>query len=169
MEKILKIEDTIDYQKFSEDDKKKVDVVIDGFISEQKRNSFDWTSGFLQQWSVIKQLYFYKHLSKEEYLNECIKIYERYTPIEDEISFQTCGYAVCLYYSGEKERSLDIFSRILESDCKDNFDFESVYEAVMILSTKMLGKDTEDVKNYDLFNEIYPLEEDEIISNFVGW
>ena len=112
---------------------------------------------------------FYKHLSKEKYLNECIKIYERYTPIKDKISFQTCGYAVCLYYSGEKEKSLELFSRILESDCKNNFEYESVYEGVVILATKLLGKDTKDVKNYELFNEIYPLEEDEIILNFAGW
>ena len=167
--KIWEIEETIDYQNFSDDDRTKLDDVIESFISEQKRNSSDWNSGFSQQCTVMKQLYFYKHLSKEEYLKECIKIYERYTPIKDKISFQTCGYAVCLYYSGEKEKSLELFSRILESDCKNNFEYESVYEGVVILATKILDKDTKDVKNYELFNEIYPLEEDEIILNFVGW
>ena len=68
-----------------------------------------------------------------------------------------------------KERSLDIFSRILESNCKNNFEDERIYEEVMIICTKMLDKDTRDVKNYDLFNEIYPLEEDEIIECSVGW
>ena len=38
-----------------------------------------------------------------------------------------------------------------------------------IIRVVAYGENTEDVKNYDLFNEIYPLEEDEIILNFVGW
>ncbi len=169
IKKIWEIEETIDYHNFSDDDKTKLDFVIDSFISEQKRNSSEWNSGFLQQCMLFKHMYIEKFLTKEEYLKECIKVYERYKPIEDKISLQTCGYAVCLYYSGEKERSLDIFTRILESDCKDNFEYESAYEGVMIICTKLLGKDIGSVKEYSLFDEIYPSEEDEIIEISVGW
>lgn len=162
--KLWEIEKTINYQHFTISEQEKINELLKSFSQEEKYNKDSWNSGYSQQCSVLRRLYFEELISKEEFLTRCVNVYERYEKNQTNISFHTAGFAVCLYYLGQTERARAIFIEILKNGSEKNFGSEGNYELSVYICRKFL-----DEKNELYSAGIYSnMNEEDIINVFCG-
>ncbi len=151
------LEDSINYQDFTEDEKEKIEELLERFSLEEKRDRTNWKSGYSQQCYVLRKLYFEEIISQEVFLNRCISVYSRYESNQSDISFHTMGYAVCLYYAGQKKKATELLKRIENKANENDFSSKEEYEISFGVCHKLLT-DT---------SHFYMSDED-IINTFCG-
>lgn len=142
----------------------KIDKLLESFSNEEKHNKTLWNSGYSQQCYVLRKLYFEELISKEDFLNRCINVYERYEKNQRKTSFHTMGYAVCLYYLGKTEKAKDIFIEILENGSEKEFASKSNYEISLFICRKFLNEK----KGLDSEGFYSDMSEEDIINIFCG-
>lgn len=164
LKQLWNFENTINYQQFTKTEMEKIDKLLKSFSDEEKHNKTLWTSGYSQQCYVLRKLYFEEIMSKEDFLNRCINVYERYEKNQKKISFHTTGYAVCLYYLDQVESAKKLFAEILNKSSEKDFTSKSDYEISILICKKFLNK-----KNAINEEDIYSnLTEEDIINIFCG-
>ena len=164
IKELWEFEKTINYHNFTISEKEKIDKLLNLFSQEEKYNKESWSSGYSQQCFVLRRLYFEKLISKEDFLNQCVSIYERYEKNNNIITFHTTGYAVCLYYLGETEKARNIFIQILKKASEKEFASKSNYDISLFICRKLLNKN-EGSDNEDFYSN---LNEEDIINIFCG-
>lgn len=157
-------ENSINYQNFSKSEMDKIEKLMKMFSQEEKYNKESWSSGYSQQCYVLRKLYYEEIISKEDFLNQCVSIYERYENNNNIITFHTTGYAVCLYYLGETQKARNIFIQILKKASEKEFASKNNYGISLFICRKLLNiYDGSD--NDDLYSN---LNEEDIINIFCG-
>lgn len=164
LKKLWDFEKTINYQQFIKTEMDKIDKLLESFSNEEKHNKTLWNSGYSQQCYVLRKLYFEELISKEDFLNRCINVYERYEKNQRKTSFHTMGYAVCLYYLGKTEKAKDIFIEILENGSEKEFASKSNYEISLFICRKFLNEK----KGLDSEGFYSDMSEEDIINIFCG-
>lgn len=164
LKKLWDFEKTINYQQFTKTEMDKIDKLLESFSNEEKHNKTLWNSGYSQQCYVLRKLYFEELISKEDFLNRCINVYERYEKNQRKTSFHTMGYAVCLYYLGKTEKTKDIFIEILENGSEKEFAPKSNYEISLFICRKFLNEK----KGLDSEGFYSDMSEEDIINIFCG-
>lgn len=164
LKKLWNFENSINYQQFTKSEMDKIDRLLEFFSNEENHNKTLWTSGYSQQCYVLRKLYYEEIISKEDFLNRCSNVYERYEKNQKKISFHTTGYAVCLYYLDQAERAKKLFAEILNTASEKDFTSKSDYEISIFICKKFLNK-----KNELNTEEIYSnMTEEDIINIFCG-
>lgn len=164
IKELWEFEKTINYHNFTISEKEKIDKLLKLFSQEEKYNKESWSSGYSQQCFVLRRLYFEELISKEDFLNQCVSIYERYENNNKIITFHTTGYAVCLYYLGETQKARNIFIQILKKASEKEFASKNNYDISLFICRKLLNIYDES-DNEDLYSN---LNEEDIINIFCG-
>ena len=166
MKNLWRIEDSINYQNFTDDENEKLEKLLKGFFLEEKIDRLNWNSGYSQECYVLRKLYFEEIISKEDFLKKCVTVYKRYESNQTNISFHTVGYAICLYYLGQTENANKLFVKILDNSAKKYFTSKNDYEIIVAVCSKLLGIDNDNNSKLDKF---FPnITDDDIISIFCG-
>ena len=150
---LWKVEDTVNYQNFTDDENKKI-------------VKLNWNSGYSQQCYVLRKLYFERIIPREFFLDGCASVYKRYEANQTNISFHTAGYAVCLYYLGEKKQANELFIKILDKSAEKYFAPKRDYEIIVTVCSKLLGIDNGNNLKIDEF--FFNMTDDDIINIFCG-
>lgn len=164
LKELWKLEKDIKYHNFTISEKEKTYKLLKCFSQEEKYNKDSWNSGYSQQCFVLRRLYFEELISKEDFLNQCVSIYERYENNNNIITFHTTGYAVCLYYLGETQKARNIFIQILKKASEKEFASKNNYDISLFICRKLLNIYDES-DNDDLYSN---LNEEDIINIFCG-
>ena len=93
-------------------------------------------------------------------------MYKRYEASQTNISFHTAGYAVCLYYLGERKQANELFIKILDKSAEKGFTSKSDYEITVVVCSKLLGLENSNNLNTDGF--LFNMTDDDIINIFCG-
>ena len=163
---LWKVEDTVNYQNFTDDENKKIEKLLKAFSLEERIDKVNWNSGYSQQCYIFRKLYFEKIISREFFLDRCISVYKRYEASQTNISFHTAGYAVCLYYLGERKQANELFIKILDNSAEKGFTSKSDYEITVVVCSKLLGLENSNNLNTDGF--LFNMTDDDIINIFCG-
>ena len=163
---LWKVEDTVNYQNFTDDENKKIEKLLKAFSLEERIDKLHWNSGYSQQCYIFRKLYFEKIISREFFLDRCISVYKRYEASQTNISFHTAGYAVCLYYLGERKQANELFIKILDKSAEKGFTSKSDYEITVVVCSKLLGLENSNNLNTDGF--LFNMTDDDIINIFCG-
>ena len=163
---LWKLEDTVNYQNFTDDENKKIEKLLKAFSLEERIDMLNWNSGYSQQCYIFRNLYFEKIISREFFLDRCISVYKRYEASQTNISFHTAGYAVCLYYLGERKQANELFIKILDKSAEKGFTSKSDYEITVVVCSKLLGLENSNNLNTDGF--LFNMTDDDIINIFCG-
>lgn len=163
---LWKVEDTVNYQNFTDDENKKIEKLLKAFSLEERIDKLNWNSGYSQQCYIFRKLYFEKIISRELFLDRCISVYKRYEASQTNISFHTAGYAVCLYYLGERKQANELFIKILDKSAEKGFTSKSDYEITVVVCSKLLGLENSNNLNTDGF--LFNMTDDDIINIFCG-
>jgi len=163
---LWKVEDTVNYQNFTDDENKKIEKLLKAFSLEERIDKLNWNSGYSQQCYIFRKLYFEKIISREFFLDRCISVYKRYEASQTNISFHTAGYAVCLYYLGERKQANELFIKILDKSAEKGFTSKSDYEITVVVCSKLLGLENSNNLNTDGF--LFNMTDDDIINIFCG-
>lgn len=163
---LWKVEDTVNYQNFTDDENKKIEKLLKAFSLEERIDMLNWNSGYSQQCYIFRKLYFEKIISREFFLDRCISVYKRYEASQTNISFHTAGYAVCLYYLGERKQANELFIKILDKSAEKGFASKSDYEITVVVCSKLLGLENSNNLNTDGF--LFNMTDDDIINIFCG-
>ena len=163
---LWKLEDTVNYQNFTDDENKKIEKLLKAFSFEERIDMLNWNSGYSQQCYIFRKLYFEKIISREFFLDRCISVYKRYEASQTNISFHTAGYAVCLYYLGERKQANELFIKILDKSAEKGFTAKSDYEITVVVCSKLLGLENSNNLNTDGF--LFNMTDDDIINIFCG-
>ena len=111
-------------------------------------------------------LYFEKIIPREVFLDSCASVYKRYEANQTNISFHTLGYAVCLYYLGERKQANELFIKILDKSAEKYFSSKRDYEIIVTVCSKLLGIDNGNNLKIDEF--FFNMTDDDIINIFCG-
>lgn len=164
LKELWDFENTINYQNFSKSEMDKIEELMKMFSQEEKYNKKSWSSGYSQQCYVLRKLYYEELISKEEFLNQCVNIYNRYAKNQKKVSFHMTGFAVCLYYLGQTEKARELFIEILENGSEKDFDSKSNYEISVFICRKFLNEKNDSNRD-DLYSDMC---EEDIINIFCG-
>ena len=165
LKNLWKIEDSINYQNFTEYENEKLEKLLKGFSLEEKVDKLNWNSGYSQECYVLRKLYFEEIISRENFLNRCVAVYKRYESNQTNISFHTVGYAICLYYLGQTENANELFIKILDNSTAKYFTSKSDYEIIVAVCRKLLGIDN---GNNSKLDDFFSYTTDDIINIFCG-
>ena len=98
----------------------------------------------------------------EVFLDSCASVYKRYEANQTNISFHTLGYAVCLYYLGERKQANELFIKILDKSAEKYFASKRDYEIIVTVCSKLLGIDNGNNLKIDEF--FFNMTDDDIIN-----
>ena len=133
---------------------------------EEKIDKLNWNSGYSQQCYVLRKLYFERIIPREVFLDGCASVYKRYEANQTNISFHTLGYAVCLYYLGERKQANELFIKILDKSAEKYFAPKRDYEIIVTVCSKLLGLANSNNLKTDEF--LFNMTDDDIINIFCG-
>lgn len=167
LRELWEIDETIDYVNFSEIDQRKFERVLSNFSRIAESNKNNWDCGFSQQCSLFRKLYFYDKINTVEFLENCIKIYESYPYITNEISIHSLGYGIALKYIGNDIYANKIFQMLLEDEVDKKVITSDDSILIKIVSSKLLYSKLDFVID-DKYQQFFLMSEKELIDNFVG-
>jgi len=163
---LWKVEDTVNYQNFTDDENKKIVKLLNAFSLEERIDKLNWNSGYSQQCYVLRKLYFERIIPRKVFLDSCASVYKRYEANQTNISFHTAGYAVCLYYLGERKQANELFIKILDKSAEKYFAPKRDYEIIVTVCSKLLGLANSNNLKTDEF--LFNMTDDDIINIFCG-
>jgi hypothetical protein len=162
---IWQIESSINYENFNKENREKFKKVISLFKEEATKNTSNWDLGFAQQCQLFRKIYLLEIIDQNEFVSNCIEIYESYPQINEDLSFHSLGYALALKYSGKEEASKKIFDRLLNDSEKQKSTDSNILKVV---SSRMLGQKV-NIPLDDSTELISQMSMEDLVNTFVGF